>query len=49
MKVLTILIFSGDDRLDVKYLLKDLASLNQSNTDIRVVEGRASQAATESV
>tara|TARA_B100002019_G_scaffold293321_1_gene320105 strand:+ start:150 stop:1118 length:969 start_codon:yes stop_codon:yes gene_type:complete len=38
MKVLTILIFSGDDRLDVKYLLKDLASLNQSNTDIRVVE-----------
>ena len=24
--ILTILIFSGDDRLDVKYLLKDLAS-----------------------
>jgi hypothetical protein len=38
MKILTILIFSGDDRLNVKYLLKDISFLNKSNTNIRIVE-----------
>lgn len=38
MKILTILIFSGDDRLNVKYLLRDISLLNKSNTNIRIVE-----------
>lgn len=37
MKILTILIFSGD-RFDVKDLLKDISLLSHSNTNVRVIE-----------
>ena len=37
MKLLTILIFSGD-RFNVQELLKDISKLNLTNIDVRVVE-----------
>ena len=37
MKLLTILIFSGD-RLNIKDLLNDITKLNQKNLNVRVVE-----------
>ena len=37
MKLLTILIFSGD-RLNISDLLNDIIKLNQTNLNVRVVE-----------
>ena len=37
MKILTILIFSGD-RVSVNELLSDIAKINQSNLNIRLVD-----------
>jgi hypothetical protein len=37
MKILTILIFSGD-RFNIKGLLKDITKINQKNLDIRLVD-----------